>query len=102
MLALKNWPSELQAKFIHIVELVEQHGPQDIGMPLIKSIGNGIFEIRVKSKDNIGRAIFCMVKHKEIIILHGFIKKTQKIPLKDLKIAKMRLKEIQNEKKSNF
>ena len=86
---LFKWPAGIKAKFTHIVELLEQHGPQDVGMPFVKAMGDGLFEIR---------ALFCMVIGKEVVILHGFIKKTQKTPAKELEIAKKRLREVQDGK----
>jgi phage-related protein len=57
-------------------------------------MGNGLFEIRAKSQEGIGRSLFCMLKGKEIIILNSFVKKTQKTPKKELELAKKRMKEI--------
>jgi|SRR5690606_17779143 len=95
---LFKWPAGIKAKFTHIVELLEQHWPQDVGMPFVKAMEDGLFEIRAKSKEGIGRALFCMVIGKEVVILHGFIKKTQKTPAKELEIAKKRLREVQDGK----
>ena len=89
-----KWPSGIKAKFIHIVELLKAYGPMKVGMPFVKAMGNGLFEIRVKGKEGIGRAFFCMVAERKIIILHGFIKKTQKTPGNELDIAKWRMKEV--------
>jgi len=57
-------------------------------------MGNGLFEIRAKGKDGIGRAFYCFVKGKRIIILHAFIKKSQATPQKELMIAQKRMKEV--------
>jgi phage-related protein len=54
-----------------------------------------LFEIRSKGQEGIGRAFFCYKKGKTIIILHGFIKKTNSTPKKELDIAKLRMKEVQ-------
>ena len=62
----------------------------------IKGIKN-LFELRVKGKNIIIRLFYCYKKNKIIIVLHGFIKKTQKIPLKKLELAIKRKKEIENE-----
>jgi phage-related protein len=70
-----------------------------LGEPHTKALGQGLFEFRLKSQDGIARVFYCTAKGKEIVILHSFIKKTQKIPTKELEIAKERLKEIQNEKR---
>ena len=57
-------------------------------------MGNGLFEIRAKGKDGIGRAFYCFVKGKRIIIFHAFIKKSQATPQKELMIAQKRMKEV--------
>ena len=57
-------------------------------------MGEGLFEVRAKGKEGIGRSLFCTVKGREVVILHSFIKKTQKTPKKDLDLAKKRMKEI--------
>ena len=69
------------------------HG-SNLGEPKTKVIEKGLFEIRAKGKEGIGRAFYCAVKGKKIIILHGFIKKSQKTPKKELDLAKKRLKEV--------
>jgi len=92
-----NFPPKILAKLLHIFEMIEELGPQ-LGEPFTKSLGDRLFEIRVKAKEGIGRSIFCYQKGNKIIILHSFIKKTQKTPQKDLKIALIRKKEIENEK----
>ena len=68
----------------------------DLGMPYTRSLGGGLFELRVKAQEGIGRAFFCYVVNKRVIILHGFIKKTQKTPLQELQLAKERLKKVKN------
>lgn len=97
MASLLKWPAGITAKFTHIVELIEKYGPQEVGMPFVKAIGAGLYEIRAKGKEGIGRAFFCMLIGKKVIILHCFIKKTQKTPSKDLDIAKKRFKEVCDE-----
>lgn len=91
-----SWPPGIAASFAAIAERMEDHGP-NLGLPHTRSMGDSLFEIRAKGAEGIGRAMFCAVKGRRIVILHGFIKKTQKTPLADLKIARSRLKEIINE-----
>lgn len=47
-----------------------------------------------KGKEGIGRSLYCTIKGQEIVILHSFIKKSKKIPKKDLDLAKKRMKEV--------
>jgi phage-related protein len=89
------FPKSILAKTIAIMEMIEALGPK-LGKPYTDSLGDGLFEIRAKGKEGIGRSLFCYVKGKRIVILHSFIKKTQKTPKKELDIARKRQKEIEN------
>ena len=81
------------ANLLHIVEIIEEFGP-NVGKPYTAALGHGLFEIRARSKEGIGRCLFCTAKGKEIVILKSFIKKTQKTPQKEIEIARKRIKEI--------
>ncbi len=72
-------------------------GP-NLGMPYTKAMGDGLFEIRVRGSEGIGRVFFCCLVGRQVIILHGFIKKTQATPPKELAIARKRLKEVNDAK----
>ena len=96
---LLNWPAKILSKYLRMAELIEVYGA-DLGMPLTRPLGNGLFEIRVKAQEGIGRAFFCTLIGKEVVILHTLIKKTQQTPEKDLEISRKRLKEIRNHDKT--
>jgi phage-related protein len=65
-----------------------------IGMPLVRSLGDGLWEIRSRlSSQKIARLILCF-HQQTLVVLHGFIKKTQKTPFEELKLAKRRMKEV--------
>ena len=74
----------------------------NLGEPHSKAFGNGLFELRLKGQEGIARVFYCTVIGKEVIMLHSFIKKTQKTPVKELEVAKSRLKEIKDEKKCSL
>jgi len=95
---IKKWPPSLALKFTRLVELVEEFGPYEIGMPHIRPLKQGLSEIRVKGVEGIARAPFCVMKGKIIIVLSEFIKKTQKTPPDELALALQRMKEVKNEK----
>ena len=86
-------PAEILANLLHILELVEEFGPS-IGRPHTALLGKGLFEIRAKGPEGISRSLVCLVKGQEMVILHSFIKKTQKVPKKQLDMARNRLKEV--------
>ncbi len=88
-----NLPSGILANFLHIAEMIEELGP-NLGRPYVGTLGAGLFEIRAKGREGIGRSIYCTVKGREVIILHSFVKKSQKTPKKDLDLARKRMKDI--------
>lgn len=90
---IESWPTSIKSHFAHIIGLLITYGP-DIGMPHSKAIGKGLYELRPKGREGIGRAFYCFLKGKRIIILHAFIKKTQKTPKKELLIARKRLNDV--------
>ena len=95
-LIVDAWPVGIRAFYARVTERMKIYGP-NLGMPLTRSLGEGLFEIRAIGKEGIGRALFCMIKGRKIIVLHAFIKKTEKTPIHELEIARKRLSEIQNE-----
>ena len=68
----------------------------NIGMPYTKALGDGLFEIRLKGQEGIARVFYCTMVDKNIVILHSFVKKTDKIPSKELDISIKRKKELKN------
>jgi len=89
-------PPKILAKLLHIFELIEMAGAQ-LGEPYTKPLNNGLFEVRAKAQEGIGRSIYCYQKGQTIIILHSFVKKDQKTSKRDLEIALRRKKELENE-----
>ncbi len=69
-----------------------------IGMPLCRPMGGGLYEVRTTLDSRIARVLFCFNNDK-IVLLHGFIKKSKKIPVSDLDIARNRRREVDNETK---
>jgi phage-related protein len=88
-----DMPPKLSARMLKLLELIESHGA-NLGEPHTKSISDGLFEIRAKAKEGIGRSLFCYLDGTNIVVLHAFVKKTQKTPKKDLDLAFERMKEV--------
>jgi len=61
-----------------------------LGMPLARKLGPGLWEIRTRLDNSIARVLFT-VRNDSIVLLHGYIKKTQKTPARDLQLARRRL-----------
>jgi len=65
-----------------------------LGMPYCRSLGSGLWEVRIDLTDGkIARVIFAVVRER-MVLLHGFIKKTQQTPPQDLRLALKRMKEV--------
>jgi phage-related protein len=74
---------------------MEVYGP-DLGMPHTRAMGQGLFELRLKAAEGIARVFYCTVIDQQIIMLHQFVKKVDKTPVKELEIARGRMKEVKN------
>jgi phage-related protein len=94
---IDQWPIGIRAFYARTTERMVVFGP-NMGMPFTRSMGERLFEIRARGKEGIGRAFFCTTVGHKIVILHAFIKKTNKTPRQELEIARGRLSEVQNEK----
>lgn len=90
---VERWPAGIRASYLRIVEVMATHGP-DIGMPHTRAMGSGLFEIRAKGREGIGRAFYCTLVGERIIILHTLIKKTEQTPARDLATARARQREV--------
>lgn len=88
-----QWPNGIYADYLRLIFLMEEHGA-DLRLPHSRAMGDGLFELRCRGEEGIGRAFYCTMVGRQIVILHGFIKKTQDTPDRDLKIARQRLKDV--------
>src|SRR5437660_12101634 len=91
--AILEFPAGIQAKYIHLTERMLTFGP-DLGMPHTRAMGKGLFELRLKSNEGIGRVLFCNRPQRRIMMLHAFVKKSAKTPTRELKVARKRMREV--------
>ena len=91
-LELEALPDDIRSRFVRISNLLEQFGPHNVGMPHIRSLGDKLWEIRASGRDGIARGIYIVATRKSIVVLHVFIKKTQKTPSRSILIAIKRAK----------
>ena len=87
-------PSALRARLLRIVELIEQVGLEQIHEPHVKHLEDKLWEIRAKASDGVGRAVYIAASGRRLVILHAFVKKTQKTPKQALEIARQRAREV--------
>ena len=92
---IETWPVDVLADYARLVELLAEFGPS-LRLPHSRAFGDGLFELRPRSRSGIGRAFYCFAIGKRIVVLHAFIKKTQETPDRELRLARKRLKELQD------
>ena len=86
-------PNKIQARMLKLLELIEKHGA-NLGPPHTEALSDGLFKIRAKAQEGIGRGLFCYLKDQQVYVLLAFVKKTQKTPRKELELARQRQKEV--------
>jgi phage-related protein len=92
---ISELPDTLAARYVVLTRRMVALGA-NLGEPHTKAFGNGLFELRLKGAEGIARVFFCTLVGKRIVMLHCFIKKSERTPLRELAIAENRMKEIKH------
>jgi len=93
--AIESWPVDVLADYARLVELLIEHGPS-LRLPHSRALGGGLFELRPRGRSGIGRALYCFLLGRRIVVVHAFVKKTEQTPDKELALARKRAKEVQS------
>ena len=88
-------PDTLAARYIVLTRRMAALGA-NLGAPHTDSFGDGLFELRLKGAEGIARVFFCALVGRRIMMLHSFIKKSQKTPTREIEVARKRLKEVKH------
>lgn len=91
---LEALPSDMRARFVRICELISAVGLERVGAPHVKHVTGPLWEMRMKGRDGISRALYVTVRDKRVIVVRVFIKKTQKSPRREIDLALERAKEV--------
>ena len=92
---IEAWPVDILADYARLIELLMEHGP-NLRMPHSKAMGEGLFELRPKGREGVGRALYCYLVGRRVVVVHAFVKKTQQTPERDLTLARKRVAEVKN------
>ena len=92
----REWLRSLPGEERHAIgeDLLTVQYAWPVGKPLVDNLGDGLWEVRSRLKGRIARTLFTLVDD-EIVVLHGFIKQTQKTPAQELELARRRKREYQ-------
>jgi len=86
-------PADMQARFLRIAELLEDYGPQRVGLPHVRPLESKLWEMRMKARDGIARAVYAAIQGRRLLVLHVFVKKTKTTPREAIETALLRLKD---------
>jgi phage-related protein len=87
-------PVGLQARLLRLMEAVESVGLDRLHEPHVKHVEDKLWELRVKAAEGIARGLYVTLTGRRVVILHVFVKKSQKIPRAALGLARSRMKEV--------
>ena len=84
----------MQARFRHIVELIQGYGLERVREPHVRHLEGPLWEMRMKGRDGISRAIYVTATSRRVVVVRAFIKKTQTTPRREIDMALERAKEV--------
>lgn len=90
-------PADMRARLVRISELIATAGLENVRQPHIKHIEAELWEMRMKGRDGISRALYVTARKQRVVIVRVFIKKTEKTPRREIEIALTRAKEVQDD-----
>ena len=91
---MQGQPNDIKAKFEHIVRLIQANGLERVHEPYIKHLDGKLWEMRMKGRDTIARAIYVTAVEKRVVVVRVFTKKSRKTPRREIETALERAKEI--------
>lgn len=92
--AVDALPRDIRAGFERIVHLIESHGLERMREPYVKHLEGPVWEMRMKGRDGIARAAYVTASGRRVVVVHVFVKKTQKTPRREIETALRRAKEV--------
>ena len=92
--ALEALPRDIRAGFERIVHLIVSHGLERTREPYVKHLEGPVWEMRMRGKDGIARAAYVTAVGQRVVVVHVFVKKTEKTPRREIEMALKRAKEV--------
>jgi phage-related protein len=87
-------PEDIQARYLWISQLLEAHGPHHVGMPHVRHLEGRLWEMRLSGRAGIARAIYMHARGQRLVVLHAFVKKSQKTPPRAIQLARARARQL--------
>ena len=91
---LEEQAADIKASFLRMSELIAAQGLERMREPYVKHIQGKLWEMRLKGRDGVARALYVTASERRVVVLRVFTKKTQKTPSDEIKLALKRAKEV--------
>jgi len=91
---LEELPADMQASFVYISRLIEDFGLDRVREPHVKHVHGSLWEMRLKGREGISRALYVTAVGRRVVVVRVFIKKAQKTPNREIELALKRAKEL--------
>jgi phage-related protein len=91
---LGELPADMQASFVYISRLIEDFGLDRVREPHVKHVHGSLWEMRLKGRDGISRALYVTAVGRRVVVVRVFVKKTQKTPNREIELALKRAKDL--------
>ncbi len=88
-------PSDMKARFVRIAGLIEEFGIQRVREPYVKHVRDQLWEIRIKGRDGVSRALYVTAAGRRVVVVRLFVKKSRKTPHREIALALRRAKEVE-------
>lgn len=96
---LEALPEDMRARFARICRLIDEFGPARVGAPHVKHLDGPIWEMRMRGRDGISRALYIVSEEQRcVVVVRIFIKKTRKTPQREIRLARKRAREFNESK----
>lgn len=91
---IEQLPADMRARLVRVSEIIEDHGLDALPRDAVHHLEDKLWELRIRGKSGISRAIYVTAIGQRVVIVRVFIKKTQKTPKKELRLARERAKDV--------
>lgn len=88
-------PEDMRARLARIAKLIEENGLERVGEPHVKHIEGRLWEMRLKGRSGIARALYVTAAGRRVVTVRVFVKKTEKTPRREIELALTRAKLVQ-------
>ena len=90
-------PADMRAKFVWISAFIESVGLPNVHEPYVKHLQGELWEMRMKGRDGIARAIYVTARPQRVVVVRVFVKKTQQTPRREIRLALERAQEVEHD-----